>query len=158
MPRKDAPKTGRGKRNYIAYAALRQAGVTKSQAEKELGLSDGYGATMEKRKGKKFGLDDPRLAKLSHSLVKSVLSGKPRVEDKTLIIQGETLVVPQNVYPTFANQLQAAQMVAERYDPVTPAAPLTQVNLAVVLQEAHRALKAQVMDVPTPSGSGDDGQ
>ena len=145
--------------NRIAYLALREQGYGQKEAAEKLGLSHSYGHHVEKKLGKKFTLADAGLAKRSHRVIKSILDGQPREEEKTALTrEGDTVQYTAKVYPTFGNQLTAAELVQDRYDPPSIApTPLTSVNLAVILQGAHAALKAQAVDLnPLPGNGGEE--
>ena len=140
--------------NRIAYLALREQGHGQRAASEKLGLGHSYGYMVEKKLGKKYTLADAGLAKRSYRVIKAILDGTPRDEEKTAINrEGEVVNYTSKIYPSFGNQLTAAELVQDRYDPPTPSVPPTQVNLAVILQEAHNALRADG-DVTTPSGEG----
>lgn len=88
--------------NQIAYIALREQGLSAYAAGRELGLSSGYPAYIDKQIKKHYDLTDTKLVRGAHKTIKNLSRGLPvgtieKVKDSTA--------------------LAAASMIYDRYQP-----------------------------------------
>lgn len=89
--------------NQIAFAALKEQGVTSTEAAKMIGITTTYAHQLNRRLADRFSLTDTKLLKDAHRAVKKLIRGEPfgtieKVKDST--------------------SLAAAQMVYDRAQPV----------------------------------------
>ena len=83
--------------NQIAFAALKEQGVTSTEAAKMIGITTTYAHQLNRRLADRFSLTDTKLIKDAHRAVKKLIRGEPfgtieKVKDST------SLAAAQMVY------------------------------------------------------------
>lgn len=137
--------------NQVAIMALSKEGVTGAETARTLGLTETYVSLQRKRFKDRMSLASPGLVRKAHHVLKDILSGEPRIEAKTAISKaGEVVEYVNKVYPSHAVQAEVALKVYETFEPKQETCHVDTVNLAVILQQAHAALRGTVMLPPVP--------
>jgi hypothetical protein len=102
----------------LAFALLKENGLTNTEASKAVGYSQGTGRVVSS-KINKLSLIHPKIVKLAHKAIEDTLLMKPLEIEKTSIDKETGVSVPytEKIYPSHAVRLQAAGDVYDRYQP-----------------------------------------
>lgn len=102
----------------LAFALLKENGLTNTEASKAVGYSNGTGRVVSS-KVNKLSLVHPKMVKLAHKAIEDTLILKPLEIEKTSIDKetGKPIPYTEKVYPSHSNRLQAAADVYDRYEP-----------------------------------------
>lgn len=110
--------------------------MSNGQIAKALGYNPSY-FPIVKHKLEKHSLASPQMRKKAFKAVKETLEMKPH--DATVFIKGEPQTIP--VYPTHTNRLAAAQMVADRCEPVVNRVESVSVSFSKVDLSEYQSTK-----------------
>lgn len=138
--------------NQIAIMALRGQGLNKAQTAKELGVTRGYVTQIDQRLNKKYSLSNNIIVKAAHRVVKNILAGEPREEERTTVNKaGEVVQYTDKVYPPHTVMKATAEMVYDRYEPKQADAPIAAGNSftqIIINSIAGVSDKMPVIDIP----------
>jgi len=102
-----------------AYAILRSQGLTNSQTSKMLNFTPQNGSLTDKKIDKKYDLTNQAFTRLASKVVKKILKGDPTIiRHQELDRNGNLVEIIKDQYPKHSDQLHAAGMVYDRYQPV----------------------------------------
>jgi hypothetical protein len=140
----------------LGYTLIQDAGLKKVECAQILGVS-GARVTQIDNALKKYGLKNLKMARLASNVVKNVLKGKPTEQSKVSVTKdGEVIKYTDNIYPTHANQLQAATMVYDRIEPIkrddagSQAAPVAPVSVNILFQGSPAQVSISTAPTPLP--------
>ena len=129
--------------NQIAIIALTEQGLSQDRIAKEVGCSSGYPSIVQNKFKGKYSLSDSRIVKAAHRVVKNILAGEPRIEERTTVNKaGEVVQYTDNVYPPHTVMKATAEMVYDRYEPKQSEAPTVQGN-------SFTQININLPDIPT---------
>ena len=120
--------------NQIAIMALRGQGLNNTDTARELGITKGYVSQVDKLLNKKYSLQDRVIVKAAHRVVKNILAGEPRDEERTTVNKaGEIVQYIDKVYPPHTVMKATAEMVYDRFEPKQQesAAPVAQTFIQI---------------------------
>ncbi len=104
---------------YEAFQILRENGLNPGRAAQALGMTKTNGYLIENRINKKYDITGEKYVKLASKLVKNVLSGKAREDQKVEVTKdGQVVEYIDKSYPSHTNQIAVAQMVYDRVQPL----------------------------------------
>lgn len=119
---------------HKVFGLVRDEGLSIPKAAKTMGYSEAHGYAIEKVL-RSHGLSNPRKIKLASSAVNSLLSGER---------------IGESDPPNPETIRRTAEMVFDRAEPKEVRGTPDTVNLAVILQQAHESMKAQVIPPMLP--------
>lgn len=115
--------------NQIAIVALTEQGVSQRKIAQTLGCSSGYPSIVQNQFKAKYSLSDSKIVKAAHRVVKNILAGEPREEERTTVNKaGEVVQYIDKVYPPHTVMKATAEMVYDRFEPKQQDTPVLQGN------------------------------
>lgn len=123
-------------KHIAAIELLEHSQLSEGQIARALGYHPSYFTTV-KNKLEKHSLASPQMRKKAFKAVKETLEMKPH--EATVFVRGKPQTIP--VFPTHSNRLQAAQMVADRCEPVVNRVESVSVSFSKVDLSEYQSIK-----------------
>ena len=104
---------------YEAFQILRDNGLNPGRAAQALGMAKQSGYEINKQLDKRYDLTSKKYIKLASKVIKNVLAGEAREDQKVSVTKdGQIVDYIDKSYPSHTNQIAVAQMIYDRVQPL----------------------------------------